>query len=125
MTFTGAVPSSKVLEYYRASDVFLFPSEIDVFGLVVVEALGAGLSTLVSRSPGVVADLCANGKNSIVVSEQSVQMWADCLRNVITDADLRSALSVAARHTISRRWTIEHSAEAFVSGLRAAREVRL
>ena len=31
--------------------MFMFPSEIDVFGLVVVEAFGAGLPTLTDATP--------------------------------------------------------------------------
>lgn len=121
VTFTGAIPSSRVLEHYRESDVFLFPSEIDVFGLVVVEALGSGLCTIVSRAPGATADLCAHERNSLVVPEQTIEAWARHLRIAITDSAKRSALSAAARRTITNRWTIEHSARAFIAGLRAAK----
>lgn len=120
VTFTGAVPSSQIGDYYDRADIFLFPSEIDVFGLVVVEAFGAGLATLVSRDPGAVADLCADGMNSIVVPDQSVGEWGRCLRAVITDEALRGSLGHAARRTIANRWTIEHSAAAFLAGVRAA-----
>ena len=34
------------------ADIFLFPSRYDIFGLVIVEAMGAGLATVVLRSPG-------------------------------------------------------------------------
>jgi glycosyltransferase involved in cell wall biosynthesis len=120
VTFAGSVPSSKILDYYAQADAFLFPSEIDVFGLVVVEALGAGLATMVSRDPGVVADLCAHELNSVVVPEQTVEAWTGWLRKVLSDNVFRSGISTAARRTVARRWTIEHSADAFVAGLRAA-----
>ena len=42
---------------YAEADVFLFPSRDDVFGLVLVEAMGAGLPSVVSSRPGAVADL--------------------------------------------------------------------
>ncbi|MGH2755471.1 MAG: glycosyltransferase family 4 protein [Actinomycetota bacterium] len=119
VTFTGAVPSSRVGEYYRKADIFMFPSEIDVFGLVVVEAFGSGLATLVSPDPGVVADLCASEVNSLVVPGRSPAEWGRYLRRVIEDDALRVGLAEAARRTISNRWTIDHSVHAFTAGLRA------
>ncbi len=41
--FLGALSPDRVREQYRMADVFLFPSQYDVFGLVLVEAMAAGL----------------------------------------------------------------------------------
>ncbi|MDO4870809.1 MAG: glycosyltransferase [Candidatus Saccharibacteria bacterium] len=41
--FTGAVPRTKLGDYYSISDLFVFPSITDTQGLVVHEAAGAGL----------------------------------------------------------------------------------
>ncbi|MDO4773674.1 MAG: glycosyltransferase [Candidatus Saccharibacteria bacterium] len=43
MMFTGVVPLEAMVDYYRAADVFVLPSEQETFGLVVVEAAAAGL----------------------------------------------------------------------------------
>lgn len=48
----GALPSDRILDAYRQADLFLFPTRSDVFGLVLVEAMGAGLATIASTSPG-------------------------------------------------------------------------
>ena len=37
-------------EIYRTSDILIFPSRSETFGLVVVEAMGSGLHCLVSDS---------------------------------------------------------------------------
>lgn len=41
--FTGYVPREKVGRYYSVGDVFAFPSATETQGLVIAEALGAGL----------------------------------------------------------------------------------
>ncbi len=42
-TVTGVIPYQQAIEYFKAADVFLFPSEQETFGLVVIEAAAAGM----------------------------------------------------------------------------------
>jgi glycosyltransferase involved in cell wall biosynthesis len=120
IVFAGSAAASTVAGLYRTADVFLFPSRRDVFGLVLVEAMGAGLPVAVSPEPGAVADLCADGVNSIVVPENCSENWASAIRRLVLDRELRFGLGRAAARTIANRWTIEHSADAWIAGIRLA-----
>lgn len=41
--FAGRVQGEELANYYRSSDVFVFPSKTDTFGIVIVEAMASGL----------------------------------------------------------------------------------
>jgi glycosyltransferase involved in cell wall biosynthesis len=41
--FTGMLEEKDVAAYLAASDVFVFPSKTDTFGIVIIEALAAGV----------------------------------------------------------------------------------
>ena len=41
--FVGKKSGKELGDYYRASDVFVFPSKTDTFGIVIIEALSCGL----------------------------------------------------------------------------------
>lgn len=41
--FAGKKTSHELANYYRSSDVFIFPSKTDTFGIVLIEALACGL----------------------------------------------------------------------------------
>ena len=114
----GSVPSDRVLEMYAAADVFVFPTQIDVFGLVMVEAYGAGLATVTSPFPGAADDLAIHEANCLVVEGTDPGDWAAALRRLIDDPQLRRRLGDAARRTIADRWTIAHSTDAWVAGFR-------
>jgi glycosyltransferase involved in cell wall biosynthesis len=118
--FVGALPFAQVMHCYRKADVFLFPSQYDVFGLVLVEAMGAGLCVLVSSAAGAVADLAVDGHNCLVLNGPDPQVWREALRRVAGDAELRMSLGRNARRTIERRWTTAHAADAMIAGLRLA-----
>ncbi len=53
-------------EYYKTSDIFVFPTLNDTFGFVVPEALISGLPVLCSQFAGA-SSLIKNGKNGYVV----------------------------------------------------------
>jgi glycosyltransferase involved in cell wall biosynthesis len=116
--FLGAVDTDRVLECYREAQVFLFPSQIDVFGLVLVEAMGGGLATVTSTAPGAVADLCVDDVNSLVVRRNDPESWRRAIERLAADGALRDRLARNARETILRRWTMPHSVDAFIAGLR-------
>jgi glycosyltransferase involved in cell wall biosynthesis len=116
--FLGAVPSDQVGREYAAADVFAMPSRDELFGLVLVEAMGAGLATLVSNQTGAVADLCADGANAVVIAPNEVAAWRAALDRVIAEPALRDRLGAAGAATVRRRWSLDRSADAFVAGLR-------
>jgi len=118
--FLGAVESDRVLDCYREADAFLFPSRSDVFGLVLVEALGSGIATITAAAPASTADLAVHERNSLVVQSHDPKVWAEAICRVTEDATLRRRLGAAGRQTVLSRWTIEHSVEAWVAGFRLA-----
>jgi glycosyltransferase involved in cell wall biosynthesis len=50
--FVGMKSGSELSAYYAASDVFVFPSRTDTFGLVLLEALASGLPVAALPVPG-------------------------------------------------------------------------
>jgi glycosyltransferase involved in cell wall biosynthesis len=116
--FLGSLPSDQARLSFSQADVFLFPSRYDIFGLVLVEAMGSGLAAIVSEEPGAVADLCVSGVNSLIVKSGGVDDWGAALSRVIEDHEFRLSLGEAAAQTIRKRWTIEHAAEAMLAGVR-------
>lgn len=50
--FAGAKPHSELPAWFRAADVFVFPSLTDTFGLVLLEALACGVPVAAFNVPG-------------------------------------------------------------------------
>jgi glycosyltransferase involved in cell wall biosynthesis len=50
--FTGAKHGEELARYFAAADVFVFPSRTDTFGLVMLEALAAGVPVAAFPVPG-------------------------------------------------------------------------
>ena len=46
VTFVGKLDRGRLIDYYRAADLFFFPSAHETFGMVIIEAASAGLPLL-------------------------------------------------------------------------------
>lgn len=116
--FLGPLPHGEVEALLHTSDVFVFPSRVDIFGLALVEAMAAGLPSIASSVPGAVADLVSPGQNCFVAGPTDPRAWADAIMAMMESRELRTSVGAAAQATIRRRWTMPHAVEGMMAGFR-------
>lgn len=66
VTLSNPVSHDKLIEYYRAADVFAMPSKYETFGLVYAEAMSQGLPVVYTKGQGF-DGWAANGTVGMVV----------------------------------------------------------
>ncbi len=92
----GLISHSELNAYYATSDVFVLPSLADAFGLVVLEAMAAGLPVIVTRETGA-AEIVRDGVEGFVVPSRDARAIADRLNILSQDGQLRQRMGQAAR----------------------------
>jgi UDP-glucose:(heptosyl)LPS alpha-1,3-glucosyltransferase len=94
-------PFSKQIErFFAAADVFLFPTFFDAYGMVISEAMAAGLSVITSRTAGA-AELIEHGKSGWLTADPwDPDQIAEGLRTLAGDPALRERMGAAARSRI-------------------------
>jgi len=68
--FAGHKSTAEILPYYAFADCFVLPSSREPWGLVVNEAMAAGLPVVVSNRCGCAGDLVEHGNNGFVFSTE-------------------------------------------------------
>ena len=63
--FVGPRHGDELAKYYAASDVFVFPSKTDTFGLVILEALACGVPVAAYPVPGPIDVIGENGPGAL------------------------------------------------------------
>ncbi len=86
------LPASELLDFYMAADVFSFPSLIETFGIVLVEAMAAKLPIITTDGPGC-RDLIRNGEDGIMVPAGDAISLAKEMTNMIINPAIRDELS--------------------------------
>jgi UDP-glucose:(heptosyl)LPS alpha-1,3-glucosyltransferase len=101
--------SKQVEQYFAAADVFLFPTLYEPYGMVISEAMAAGLPVVTSQAAGA-AELIEHGESGWLTAEPwNVDQIAEGLQTLAADPDLRSRMGVAARAAIEKH-TWDHAA---------------
>ncbi|MBI4025674.1 MAG: glycosyltransferase [Verrucomicrobia bacterium] len=100
--FTGFLSGEALARAYASADVFVFPSTTDTFGNVVLEAQASGLPAIVSDLGGP-RELINDGETGYVTQAKNADSLLDAMRRLAADADLRRAMSRAARQRMSQR----------------------
>jgi len=100
VTFTGIIPQSRLPWLYASSDLFVFPSEIEVHPNVVLEAKSSGLPVLVSAKGGAAQHVRNPGVDGFVLEEGSPHLWARLVKTLRSDSDYRTRVGIEARNGI-------------------------
>jgi len=82
--FLGWIPFHRLANYYLAADVFVFPAENEPWGLVINEALEAGIPIVTTKSIGS-EELIANNINGVLLNEITETNIADGIINCLTN----------------------------------------
>lgn len=101
--FAGFQQVHALPAYYGRAGAFVLPSVKDTWGLVVNEAMAAGLPVLVSTGAGCAQDLVRDGVNGFTFAPADEARLADLLTRVAAmPAAERAALGAASQATIAR-----------------------
>lgn len=109
--FAGVLHGADLAEAYASSDLFVFPSETDTFGRVVLEAQASGLPVVVSGAGGP-KDAMVDGETGIVVRTMGADALADGVARLLDDGVSLPRMSAQAR-VHARTRTREASFDAF------------
>jgi glycosyltransferase involved in cell wall biosynthesis len=82
--FTGVIPSSSVPGALQGTLMLVLPSDGDGWGIVVNQALQAGIPVVVSDASGA-AELVANGVNGYVFQAGDMTGLQECIRAILDD----------------------------------------
>ena len=85
--WAGAVDYERLGAYYKACDVFVFPTFEDVIGMVVPEAMVFGKAILCSRYAGA-HDMVRNGMNGFVFDPFDVGGLTDHMASFVRNPDM-------------------------------------
>ncbi|MFA5786459.1 MAG: glycosyltransferase [Actinomycetota bacterium] len=116
----GFVQQADIPELLSASDVMVFPTQSDPWGLVVNEAQACGLPVVATSVAGAVDDLLSSTEAGIVVPPAAPAALADAMIELALNDSQRHAMGEAARR-VSLRFTPELCAEGFVAVARGSR----
>jgi glycosyltransferase involved in cell wall biosynthesis len=115
--FAGFVNQGDLPRIYAVSDVFVLPSDNEPWGLIVNEAMCAGMPVVVADEVGCVADLVADGENGFCHRAGDVRGLAASLERILADDGLRQRMGQESLRRISH-WSYAECLEGIRNAVR-------
>ena len=108
--FEGFVKEEPI-QYYKDASILMLTSDLEGFGLVIVEGMSYGVVPLVYGSYVSVYDIIDHGKNGYITScPYSKEQTIDYLKKLIDDEKLRLSMAEQAQKK-SKKFTLESVTE--------------
>ena len=117
--YLGRLMGDDLWEAYAAADICIVPSRFEPWGLVVNEAMAAGLPVIVTDCVGSAPDLVRDGSTGIVVPTASPVDFTRAMAKLSMQPELRQSMGRLASEAIAA-WTPANQAK---NTLAAWREV--
>ncbi len=102
-----------VYEYLQASDIFVFPTGNEAFGISLIEAMACGLPVIVTPVGGI-KDIVNNGHNGLTVEVGNFDRLYDAMENLIFDDSLSASLGKSALETVQIKYLRESVAKKYI-----------
>jgi teichuronic acid biosynthesis glycosyltransferase TuaC len=111
--FLGRRSRSEVAQAMRNCSVFVLPSRFEGLGCVYLEAMACGKPAIGCYGQGI-EEIIQDGVNGALTPVDGLDQLTEKLRTLLSDADLRERMGVAARQTILDRLTLSHQAQSLM-----------
>lgn len=123
---TGMIPPDEVCKYYMASDAFVFSSQSETQGMVVLEAMAGGCPVVAIRSSGI-DDVVKDGFNGYKTSAD-VEEWGKAAISLIENADARRQMGENAKefaHKFSIDAMAQRAVKLYVKAIKSRRDFKI
>lgn len=112
--FLGKITDGELKAYLKACDIFCFPSitKNEAFGIALAEALWYGKPAVTFKVEGSgINYVSLNGETGIEVENGNAEKFAEAIKTLAGNKELREKYGEAARERVERLFTYERFAE--------------
>lgn len=104
---------TKRTEYFRRSDIYIFPTLRDVFGLVLLHAMAESLPVAASRE-GAVPEIVDDGKTGFLFPKGDEAALAEKILLLAKDPALRAKMGLEGRAKYEKVYTLDRYAQRMI-----------
>jgi len=105
--FAGYIKEEDLPLYYAMSDIFVFHSTYETFGLVLLQAMASG-KPIVSVSSTAIPELIENNQNGILVEPLNPEEFAFAVVTLLDNEEIMKRFSVVSRRIVVKQYNWDH-----------------
>lgn len=102
----------KLIQFYSAADLFIYPTKADSFGLVLLESIACG-TPCISFEVGGCTDIIKNDVSGYLVPKFNTSLFVSRVIDLLKDEKKLEALSISSRKYAEENFSIEIMAQKY------------
>lgn len=111
--FTGFISERDKVALYNSADIFVYPSEVEGFGLSLAEAMACACA-VVAADFEAAKEIIIPGQTGYILPLR-LDIWADTIIKLLHNKKLRDKIGQAASLEIKNKFSWKNSAEKYLS----------
>lgn len=111
------VPHEQIPQIMAEADLFLLPSRVEPFGIVLLEAGAVGLPVIAARVGGI-PELLKDGETAVLVEPDDPTALAEAIRRLLADPSTAIRLASSWHDQVGKRWSWTESARGYLAAAR-------
>jgi glycosyltransferase involved in cell wall biosynthesis len=102
----GVASPDETAKIMRTSHILLLPTNLEGFGMVIVEAMMCGVVPIVSRLTGITDQLVQDGETGLLVTPHDINGFVEAAIRIHRDSELFRAMSAKAQKVAADRFSV-------------------
>ena len=111
----GPVYEQRKTDLLEDSDILIYPTHMDGFPIVLLEAMSAGCPIVSAKMVGAIPEIVVNGETGFLISDYSAERYADAVKKIIESPELFHYMSLNSRKCFEEKYTLEINIENIAS----------
>lgn len=116
--FFDFINQNELPNFYAIADIFVLPSLDETWGLVINEAMNAGVAIIVSDQVGSGFDLVEHGKNGLIFQANNIDELKSCITYLVHESNYKE-YGAASKSRINA-WGFKQAIEGLEGGISSA-----
>lgn len=115
--FLGSKEHSELIDYYKQSDLFLFPSAHESFGMVMTEAMACGVPVVALNGAGGPDEIVTNEVDGILTEKEN---FSKRVYEILNSKETLTSYKLAARNKVVSKFGLEATKQIMQNSIESA-----
>jgi len=107
INFVGPAYGDNKINLLKNSDILVYPTYMDGFPIVLLEAMSAGCPVVSTRIVGSISEVIINNEVGYLISDYNASRYADAVCRLLSDAELFEKFSSNAQKRFCENYTLD------------------
>ncbi|MBI5403299.1 MAG: glycosyltransferase family 4 protein [Ignavibacteriae bacterium] len=109
INFIGPAYGNDKVELLKNSDILVYPTYMDGFPIVLLDAMSAGCPVVTSKVVGAISEVVVNGETGYLISDYNPENYANAILKIIGDEKHFIKLSANSQKRFREKYSLENN----------------